>query len=191
MQRLRTMIAVLVLRRTKEDIASTLKLPDKIINTHTLDLGMEEQNIYDALFTEARSHSHVPIPPFQLIPSFSPLPPLPPHPLYHRKVFVSWLAEKRGEGEETDSPAKTNSTGNTSPPVLLPPPVQHCLDNILASFSVGRGAVLVMLLRSAPLTSPLSVFCFRAFTIGFFSRLDPLCSSLHVYKCKWCDCLSG
>ena len=59
MQRLRTMIAVLVLRRTKEDISSTHKLPDKIINTHTLDLGVEEQNVYDALFAEARSCSHV------------------------------------------------------------------------------------------------------------------------------------
>ncbi|CAI8052482.1 Transcription termination factor 2 [Geodia barretti] len=120
MQRLRTMIAVLVLRRSKEDIASTHKLPDKIINTHTLDLGMEEQSIYDALFTEAR------------------------------KVFVRFLTEQRGEGEETDSPAKTNSTGNTPPAVLLPPPVQRCLDNILASFkdgSVRQGAVLVMLLR--------------------------------------------
>ena len=145
MQRLRTMIAVLVLRRSKEDIASTHKLPDKIINTHTLDLGMEEQSIYDALFTEARSRSHVPIPPFQVTSL-----PLLSLPLYHRKVFVRFLTEQRGEGEETDSPAKTNSTGNTPPAVLLPPPVQRCLDNILASFkdgSVRQGAVLVMLLR--------------------------------------------
>lgn len=69
MQRLKTMITVLLLRRTKEDIAATHKLPEKLIHTHTVDLSVEEQNVYDALFTDARSTGsfplfHTPIPTF-------------------------------------------------------------------------------------------------------------------------------
>ena len=62
MQRLRTMIAVLVLRRTKLDVASTHRLPEKHLVMHKVELSMEEQNVYDALFSEARSHSHSHIP---------------------------------------------------------------------------------------------------------------------------------
>ena len=66
------MISVLVLRRTKEDIATTHKLPEKLIYNHTMDLSTEEQSVYDALFTEARSQAHfyIPILPFPSILSF-------------------------------------------------------------------------------------------------------------------------
>ena len=144
MQRLRTMIAVLVLRRTKEDISATHKLPNKIIETHLLDLSPEEQSVYDMLFFEARSHSHSCIPVLDS-PDLAQLS----HP---RKVFVQFLAEmKTGVSEDTD----------TAPPPLsvpVPPPplssdMQCCVDEILHSFRGGHvraGAVLVMLLRSAP-----------------------------------------
>ena len=62
MQRLRTMIAVLMLRRTKLDVASTHRLPEKHLVMHKVELSVEEQNVYDALFSEARSHSHSHIP---------------------------------------------------------------------------------------------------------------------------------
>lgn len=59
-QRLRTVIAVLVLRRMKDDIAATQKLPEKLIQTHIVDLEDEEQNLYDALFSEARYNTLIP-----------------------------------------------------------------------------------------------------------------------------------
>ena len=65
MQRLRTMIGVLVLRRTKEDISSAHKLTEKYIITHKVNLEADEQHLYDALFAEARSGSFqslIPVP---------------------------------------------------------------------------------------------------------------------------------
>ena len=52
MQRLRTMLSVLVLHRTKEDISH--KWPAKLL---VVELSHEEQGVYDTLFFEARSHS--------------------------------------------------------------------------------------------------------------------------------------
>ena len=55
MQRLNTIVSGLVLRRTKDEMApELLKLTKRVVETHQVQLKPAEQQVYDALFFEAR-----------------------------------------------------------------------------------------------------------------------------------------
>ena len=55
MQRLNTIVSGLVLRRTKEEMGpELLKLTKRMVETHRVQLKPAEQQVYDALFFEAR-----------------------------------------------------------------------------------------------------------------------------------------
>lgn len=55
MQRLNTIVSGLLLRRTKEEMApELLKLTKRVVETHQVQLKPAEQQVYDALFFEAR-----------------------------------------------------------------------------------------------------------------------------------------
>lgn len=55
MQRLNTIVSGLVLRRTKEEMGpELLKLTKRVVETHQVQLKPAEQQVYDALFFEAR-----------------------------------------------------------------------------------------------------------------------------------------
>ena len=55
MQRLNTMVSSLVLRRTKAEMSGELlKLTKRQVETHSLHLSQQEQEIYNALFTETK-----------------------------------------------------------------------------------------------------------------------------------------
>ena len=55
MQRLNTIVSGLVLRRTKGEMGpELLKLTKRVVETHQVQLKPAEQQVYDALFFEAR-----------------------------------------------------------------------------------------------------------------------------------------
>lgn len=53
MQRLNTMVSSLMLRRTKEEM-SELKLTDKEVKTHMVQMRQEESDVYRVLFQESQ-----------------------------------------------------------------------------------------------------------------------------------------
>lgn len=55
MERLNTMVASLVLRRTKEELGDdTLKLTKRIETRHSITLKAQEMEIYTHIYNEAR-----------------------------------------------------------------------------------------------------------------------------------------
>ena len=54
MKRLDTLVSALVLRRTKEEIGDSLRLTEKIVKTHQIQLKPEENDVYRVLFREAQ-----------------------------------------------------------------------------------------------------------------------------------------
>jgi len=53
MQRLNTMVSGLVLRRTKDEL-DCLKLPEKIVTEHSIELNDAESNIHQYMYNEIR-----------------------------------------------------------------------------------------------------------------------------------------
>ncbi len=56
MSRLNTVVSSLVLRRTKEEMSERkqLKLTERKVTTHMIQMRKEDRDIYDVLFTEAQ-----------------------------------------------------------------------------------------------------------------------------------------
>ena len=54
MARLNTLVANLMLRRSKEEVKDQLCLTQKIVQTHNIDLHHDEKEIYQVFFQEAQ-----------------------------------------------------------------------------------------------------------------------------------------